>query len=912
MNIEVSGRIRPLVPGEGKENLSIEGTQRLTAPGGHFFHFQNLFRRESTTYDIFRNSVELLLEMLMSGFNVCLLVTGESGSGKSYTMAGESSARAGLVQMVFDYLFAKLMEDTFKSDTKTKRKNPKVYIQMYEIYNEMVKKLLEVPQGQSVFSNITESADKGIHVRKAMPVHVKDAGDANLQFRSGWGRRTEASTDYGPAQNNAAILLNIDLHMNVGESSLLSKSRLTIVELPGLEKLGEDPSHIRLREGPTLSKALLSLHQVTTSLASNPFPDRVISYSESKLTQLLREELGGNCKTRALVCLKPVTTPETLTAVIKFVTNLSQIKNFPILNDNFAQSLQTQYRARIIDMETQVGVGPNTMMAQSVGAHLGDAKDEVRRLQSENLVLKDQNDRLAMRLDQMTAKFNALANTKTDLSKQLLMSEEEKLKVSQSLVEMQIENNKVREDTEAGRFELTNKIITLENQLMTAEAERDKHMKSAKNAKERLNEMEQDRKDLADEYVTLKSNYLALTNEHQQEVARNETLAVELLNLVNAKATLMRQLLILTNGDPKIGNPDAEIDRIKAIVTKYSSGRVKADQILSTQRDRDVVAESLLSSRKRHQTDLDRIRNEYGDQSATYEKRITGLIKELQDARNLARDRQHKISEINAKLITLKGDKEMLETQCNRLQHKVKDQGEDFRLRLIKYVEDIADYVDKGSGVPGEAHVTKMREYADGMMKDIKRSHREREDQLSHAAQSFKARLKKANRRYEEALVAHWNLRQTCENRGIDTVDMGPDALAINLTDGEIQSAHLKEIGRLQSELNNYRNDLDGLKVKFGVFDRDGKVNLGDWNNIRKHLREYTLTTQQNLEDERARLMSENNVLREQLQESQSYIDNRLARYKQEIVKLRHQLGIKEDALLMTERSLSKVRTRRK
>lgn len=32
----------------------------------------------------------------------------------------------------------------------------------------------------------------------------------------------------------------------------------------------------------------------------------------------------------------------------------------------------------------------------------------------------------------------------------------------------------------------------------------------------------------------------------------------------------------------------------------------------------------------------------------------------------------------------------MLETQCNRLQHKVKDQGEDFRLRLIKYVEDIA------------------------------------------------------------------------------------------------------------------------------------------------------------------------------------------------------------------------------
>ena len=50
---------------------------------------------------------------------------------------------------------------------------------------------------------------------------------------------------------------------------------------------------------------------------------------------------------------------------------------------------------------------------------------------------------------------------------------------------------------------------------------------------------------------------------------------MELLNLVNAKATLMKQVLILTNGDPKIGDPSAEISRIKAIVSKYSSGKIK-------------------------------------------------------------------------------------------------------------------------------------------------------------------------------------------------------------------------------------------------------------------------------------------------------------------------------------------------
>lgn len=53
---------------------------------------------------------------------------------------------------------------------------------------------------------------------------------------------------------------------------------------------------------------------------------------------------------------------------------------------------------------------------------------------------------------------------------------------------------------------------------MECEAERDKHKKASTYSKERLAEMEKDRKDLADEYVVLKTNYLALTKEHQKEV----------------------------------------------------------------------------------------------------------------------------------------------------------------------------------------------------------------------------------------------------------------------------------------------------------------------------------------------------------------------------------------------------------
>lgn len=57
---------------------------------------------------MFRSSVDELIEYFLAGFNVSLFVMGESGSGKTYTLTGEGTARAGIVSMVFDTLFTRL------------------------------------------------------------------------------------------------------------------------------------------------------------------------------------------------------------------------------------------------------------------------------------------------------------------------------------------------------------------------------------------------------------------------------------------------------------------------------------------------------------------------------------------------------------------------------------------------------------------------------------------------------------------------------------------------------------------------------------------------------------------------------------------------------------------------------------
>ena len=58
------------------------------------------------------------------------------------------------------------------------------------------------------------------------------------------------------------------------------------------------------------------------------------------------------------------------------------------------------------------------------------------------------------------------------------------------------------------------------------------------------------------------------------------------------------------------------------------------------------------------------------------------------------------------------------------------------------------------------------------------------------------------------------SLRLQCEQRGLDDIDMGPDEHQLNISDTEIQSAHLREISRLKSEATQLKSDLDTIKTK--------------------------------------------------------------------------------------------------
>ncbi|NXP55981.1 CCD78 protein, partial [Heliornis fulica] len=139
--------------------------------------------------------------------------------------------------------------------------------------------------------------------------------------------------------------------------------------------------------------------------------------------------------------------------------------------------------------------------------------------------LQDRNERLYQPGDQQE-KMEKLAGSKTDLPAKMVFSEEEKLKISKDLVDLQIETNKMKEQYETENFELKNMILALENRVLELELCSKKVSGERDALQERLHALETSRKELAEEYIILKSNYLALGKELEQEVRQTAVLAL--------------------------------------------------------------------------------------------------------------------------------------------------------------------------------------------------------------------------------------------------------------------------------------------------------------------------------------------------------------------------------------------------
>ena len=57
------------------------------------------------------------------------------------------------------------ISEKFLAESRVRRQSPTVSLSMYEVYNEMIKDLLQVPSSRSTYLELGTTADRGTFVK---------------------------------------------------------------------------------------------------------------------------------------------------------------------------------------------------------------------------------------------------------------------------------------------------------------------------------------------------------------------------------------------------------------------------------------------------------------------------------------------------------------------------------------------------------------------------------------------------------------------------------------------------------------------------------------------------------------------------------------------------------------------------
>ena len=248
--------------------------------------------------------VKSVISASTKGFNGTVFAYGPTGSGKTFTMSGSSSNfnYRGIIPRSITRLFQELGG---KIDYESK-----VSISYLEIYNEIIFDLLSPLPANEQKGEINFQEDaKGNIVVKGLSKHVVSNEEEafNLLFE-GESNRTisEHQLNKASTRSHCIFTISIEMKSKVESSEKVLTSKLNFVDLAGSERVKETGSSgLALKEAAYINKSLTFLEQVVVALTDKTERKEYVPYRQSKLTHILKDAVGGNCKTIMITTIWP-------------------------------------------------------------------------------------------------------------------------------------------------------------------------------------------------------------------------------------------------------------------------------------------------------------------------------------------------------------------------------------------------------------------------------------------------------------------------------------------------------------------------------------------------------------------------------------------------------------------------------
>ena len=481
----------------------------------HTFAFDYVYDQNAGQKKVYDNTARTVVESSLQGYNATIFAYGQTGTGKTFTMEGFNSHGSvearGIIPRAIEQIFSHI------SKNASPRMRFLVRASYLQIYNEQISDLLKPERSNLV---IREDKKRGVFVDGISEWVVRSPAEIyGLMERGGAVRATGETkmNEYSSRSHSVFIVIAeqsetvyvddhgtemspeefqkfmhgrgvrreqemVKLEDHVKQSFKVGK--LNLVDLAGSERVRlSGATGQRLEESKQINKSLSALGNVISALTDTKGRQH-IPYRDSKLTRMLEDSLGGNCKTTMMAMISPAleSMVETL-STLKFANRAKNIRNEARVNEDLDQkSLLRKYERELRKLRAELEARSKNVVDKRRLLELdeqrrraeADKMAAIRALEARSLEFMQEKEekkkleqRIAMLMGQMI-RGDRSPGVNSENSTALSKGTKEELVLSGSAPEIQVmmkqQQDKLRQEYEGKLAEIERERETIEEE----------------------------------------------------------------------------------------------------------------------------------------------------------------------------------------------------------------------------------------------------------------------------------------------------------------------------------------------------------------------------------------------------------------------------------------------------------------
>ncbi|NWU67936.1 KIF5C protein, partial [Pterocles burchelli] len=330
-SIKVMCRFRPLNEAEilrgdkfipkfkGEETVFLFCLQQ-----GKPYVFDRVLPPNTTQEQVYNACAKQIVKDVLEGYNGTIFAYGQTSSGKTHTMEGKlhDPQLMGIIPRIahdiFDHIYS--MDENLEFHIK---------VSYFEIYLDKIRDLLDVSK-----TNLAVHEDKNRvpYVKGCTERFVSSPEEVLDVIDEGKANRHVAVTNMNEHSSRSHSIFLINIKQENVETEKKLSGKLYLVDLAGSEKVSKTGAEgAVLDEAKNINKSLSALGNVISALAEGTKTH--VPYRDSKMTRILQDSLGGNCRTTIVICCSPSVFNEAETkSTLMFGQRAKTIKNTVSVN----------------------------------------------------------------------------------------------------------------------------------------------------------------------------------------------------------------------------------------------------------------------------------------------------------------------------------------------------------------------------------------------------------------------------------------------------------------------------------------------------------------------------------------------------------------------------------------------------